>query len=63
MGLGFQTAVDEAGSSLKSRGFKYYAGVFCGGEARWWLLLIGLHLETIIREADVRHRVDLPRRN
>ena len=38
-------------------------GFFVVGRRRWWLLLIGLCLETIIREADVRHTVDLPRRN
>ncbi len=33
MGLGFQTAVDQAGSALKTNGFKYDARVlWCGGE-------------------------------
>lgn len=63
VGPGFQAVVDGAGSASKTSGFKYDARVFVVGRWRWWLQSIGLRLETIIREADVRHTVDLPQRN
>lgn len=56
-------AVDAACITSKTGGFRYDARVFVAVGWRRRQLLIGSCLETIIREADVRHTVDLPPRD
>lgn len=56
----------DSGSSpqlMSLSGLGLWSRGFCVWEARWWLLLIDLHLETIIREADVRHTGDPSRKH
>lgn len=56
-------AVDAACITSKTGGFRYDARVFVAVGWKRRQLLIGSCLETIIREADVRHTVDLPPRD